>query len=81
MAAVAADGGDGGGYAQVGYSPGFNVGTWEIYQDSEITGDERCRDVHSCALSFPTIKLAFINSQVRLPTSPLHCTPAAPYMP
>ena len=52
--------------AQVGYSPGYNVGTWEIYQDSEITGDERCRAVHYCALSFPTVKLAFINSQVAL---------------
>ena len=49
--------------AQIGYAPGFNVGTWEIYQDSEITGDERCRDTHDCALSFPFTKLAFINSQ------------------
>ena len=49
--------------AQVGYSPGYNVGTWETYQDSEITGDERCRDVHRCALSFPVAKMAFLNSQ------------------
>ena len=49
--------------AQVGYSPGSNVGTWEILQDSEITGDERCRNVHYAALSFPVAKLAFINSQ------------------
>ena len=43
-----------------GYSPGNEVGTWEIYQDSEITGDERCRDKHACKLSFPVCKLAFI---------------------
>ena len=49
--------------AQVGFSPGNELGTWEIYQDSEITGDERCRDMHSCALSFPVAKLAFIHSQ------------------
>jgi hypothetical protein len=49
--------------AQVGFSPGFNLGIWEIFQDSEITGDERCRRIHSCALSFPVAKLAFINSQ------------------
>ena len=48
---------------QVGFCPGQLVGTWEINQDSEITGDERCRNRHSCALSFPTIKLAFIASQ------------------
>ena len=48
---------------QVGYCPGYLVGTWEIRQDSEITGDERCRNLHNCALSFPTAKLAFIASQ------------------
>ena len=46
--------------AQVGYSPGFSLGTWEIYQDSEITGDDRCRQKHSCGISFPVAKLAFI---------------------
>ena len=51
------------GGAQVGFSPGFNVGTWEIYQDSEITGDARCRQTHACALSLTFAKLAFINSQ------------------
>ena len=48
---------------QVGFSPGFNVGVWEIFQDSEITGDERCRNKFKISLSLPQAKFAFINSQ------------------
>ena len=40
-----------------------HVGIWEINQDSEITGDERCRTKHKCALSLPQAKFAFSNSQ------------------
>ena len=55
--------GPGSAQPQIGFCPGGLVGTWMIHQDSEITGDERCRNTHSCALSFPTAKLAFIASQ------------------
>ena len=47
----------------LGYSPGHEIGTWEINQDSEITGDERCRTKFHAALSMPQAKFAFINSQ------------------
>jgi len=40
-----------------------HVGVWEINQDSEITGDERCRIKHKCSLSLPQAKFAFSNSQ------------------
>ena len=46
-----------------GYTPGNGVGNWEIYQDSEITGDERCRNIFKVSLSLPQAKFAFINSQ------------------
>ena len=46
-----------------GYTPGNGVGNWEIYQDSEITGDERCRNKFKISLSLPQAKFAFINSQ------------------
>ena len=46
-----------------GYSPGNGVGNWEIYQDSEIAGDERCRNKFKISLSLPQAKFAFINSQ------------------
>ena len=39
------------------------VGNWQIYQDSEITGDERCRNIFKVSLSLPQAKFAFINSQ------------------
>ena len=38
------------------------VGNWQIYQDSEITGDERCRNIFKVSLA-PAGKFAFINSQ------------------
>ena len=44
--------------------PGQNlVGNWEVHQESEITGDERCRQIHRCSLSLPQAKMAFMNSQ------------------
>merc|ERR1719440_2320581 len=46
-----------------GYTPGNGVGHWQIYQDSEITGDERCRNIYKVSLSLPQAKFAFINSQ------------------
>ena len=46
-----------------GYTPGNGVGNWEIFQDSEITGDERCRNKFKISLSLPQAKFAFINSQ------------------
>merc|ERR1719440_1803695 len=46
-----------------GYTPGNGVGNWQIYQDSEITGDERCRNIFKVSLSLPQAKFAFINSQ------------------
>ena len=49
--------------ARRGYTPGNGVGNWEIYQDSEITGDERCRNIFKVSLSLPQAKFAFINSQ------------------
>ena len=47
----------------VGYTPGGGVGNWEIYQDSEITGDERCKNKFKISLSLPQAKFAFISSQ------------------
>ena len=46
-----------------GYTPKQLVGSWQIYQDSEITGDERCRNIFKVSLSLPQAKFAFINSQ------------------
>ena len=46
-----------------GFTPGNEVGDWQIYQDSEITGDERCRNVHKVRLSMAQAKAAFVNSQ------------------
>merc|ERR1719387_2378784 len=46
-----------------GFTPGKQVGSWQIYQDSEITGDERCRNIFKVSLSLPQAKFAFINSQ------------------
>ena len=44
--------------------PGQNlVGQWEVHQESEITGDERCRNIFRCSLSLPQAKMAFMNSQ------------------
>ena len=48
---------------KVGFTPGGGVGSWQIYQDSEITGDERCRNIFKVSLSLPQAKFAFINSQ------------------
>merc|ERR1712023_320122 len=46
-----------------GFTPQHLVGHWQIYQDSEITGDERCRNIFKVSLSLPQAKFAFINSQ------------------
>ena len=46
-----------------GYTPKQLVGNWQIYQDSEITGDERCRNIFKVSLSMPQAKFAFLNSQ------------------
>ena len=46
-----------------GYTPAALVGNWQMNQDSEITGDERCRNIHKVSLSMPQAKFAFINSQ------------------
>ena len=46
-----------------GYTPAGLVGNWQIYQDSEITGDERCRNKFKVSISLPQAKFAFINSQ------------------
>jgi hypothetical protein len=44
--------------------PGQNlVGNWEVRQESEITGDDRCKIRHKCGLSLPQAKMAFMNSQ------------------
>jgi hypothetical protein len=44
--------------------PGQNlVGNWEVHQESEITGNERCRTRHHCSLSLPQAKMAFMNTQ------------------
>ena len=44
--------------------PGMNlVGQWQVHQESEITGDERCRNIFRCSLSLPQCKMAFMNSQ------------------
>ena len=48
---------------QPGYTPGKMIGNWQVYQDSEITGDERCRNIFKVSLSLPQAKFAFINSQ------------------
>ena len=48
---------------KIGFTPGNGVGSWQIYQDSEITGDERCRNIFKVSLSLPQAKFAFINSQ------------------
>ena len=41
-------------------TPGRNVGEWTIPQDSEVTGDERCRRVvHKVKLSIAQAKAAF----------------------
>jgi hypothetical protein len=47
----------------LGYTPPEQLGNWEINQDSEITGDERCRDKFKATFSMPQAKFAFINSQ------------------
>ena len=39
------------------------VGIWEVHRESEITGDDSCRDRFKCSLSMPQAKFAFINSQ------------------
>ena len=44
--------------------PGQNlVGNWSVHQESEITGDERCRTLFRCSISLPQAKMAFMNSQ------------------
>jgi hypothetical protein len=48
---------------QPGFTPPKQVGSWQIYQDSEITGDERCRNIFKVSLSMPQAKFAFIDSQ------------------
>ena len=39
------------------------VGAWEVNQQSQITGDERCRNKLKAALSLPQVRFAFLNSQ------------------
>ena len=46
------------------HDPGQNlVGQWQVHQESEITGDERCKTIFRCSLSLPQAKMAFMNSQ------------------
>jgi hypothetical protein len=47
-----------------GYSPAGLVGEWSVPQASEVTGDERCKDVvHRVKLSLPMVRSAFLTSQ------------------
>ena len=46
-----------------GFTPGHEVGTWQIKQDSEITGDERCKNVFKVTFSMAMAKASFTNSQ------------------
>ena len=46
-----------------GYTPGNGAGNWEIFHDSEITGEERCCNKFKISLSLPQARFAFINSQ------------------
>ena len=47
----------------LGFTPGNEIGEWSLKQDSEITGDERCRNQFHVQFSMPMAKFAFINAQ------------------
>ena len=39
------------------------IGDMQVYRESEITGDERCKESYSCRLTMIQCKYAFLNSQ------------------
>ena len=39
------------------------IGDTQVYRESEITGDERCKESYTCRLTMLQIKYAFLNSQ------------------
>ena len=47
-----------------GFTPGHLVGDWQIHRDSEITGDERCKEVFKVTFSTAKAKACFSESQL-----------------
>ncbi len=39
------------------------VGDYQVHRESQITGDDRCKEVFKCRLTLLEVKFAFLNSQ------------------
>ena len=59
---------------------GKMIGNWEIHQESDISGDERCRNRLKASLSLSQAKMAFVDSQVA-PNARRRQPPSQPALP